>query len=170
MYLCGSTFLFVCAANQNFLFRLFGYKIIILSRVVKRIDIWWSQSFINHAGKFRNRRFLSVKVYFTSYFPLSRTESTLNLLTVLSFVCQCASYQLLSCKTNVNEIMYERYSTGSFTKVLFIISWIGDKIFRTHKFIKWDTLRGLLLLLLLLLLFTAIEFSLGGSSPYTSNK
>ena len=28
----------------------------------------------------------------------------------------------------------------------------------------------LLLLLLLLLLFTAIEFSLGGSSPYTSNK
>jgi hypothetical protein len=29
---------------------------------------------------------------------------------------------------------------------------------------------GLLLLLLLLLLFTAIELSLGGSSPYTSNK
>jgi len=28
----------------------------------------------------------------------------------------------------------------------------------------------LLLLLLLLLLFTTIEFSLGGSSPYTSNK
>jgi hypothetical protein len=28
----------------------------------------------------------------------------------------------------------------------------------------------LLLLLLLLLLFTAIEFSLSGSSPYTSNK
>ena len=28
----------------------------------------------------------------------------------------------------------------------------------------------LLLLLLLLLLFTEIEFSLGGSSPYTSNK
>ena len=28
----------------------------------------------------------------------------------------------------------------------------------------------LLLLLLLLLLFTAIEFSLGGSSPYTSDK
>jgi len=28
----------------------------------------------------------------------------------------------------------------------------------------------LLLLLLLLLLFTAIEFSLGGSSPYTNNK
>ena len=30
--------------------------------------------------------------------------------------------------------------------------------------------KKLLLLLLLLLLFTAIEFSLGGSSPYTSNK
>ena len=28
----------------------------------------------------------------------------------------------------------------------------------------------LLLLLLLLLLFTSIDFSLGGSSPYTSNK
>jgi len=28
----------------------------------------------------------------------------------------------------------------------------------------------LLLLLLLLLLFTAIEFSIGGNSPYTSNK
>jgi len=28
----------------------------------------------------------------------------------------------------------------------------------------------ILLLLLLLLLFTAIEFSLGGSSPYTRNK
>jgi hypothetical protein len=28
----------------------------------------------------------------------------------------------------------------------------------------------LLLLLLLLIIFTAIEFSLGGSSPYTSNK
>jgi len=29
---------------------------------------------------------------------------------------------------------------------------------------------GISLLLLLLLLFTAIEFSLGGTSPYTSNK
>jgi hypothetical protein len=30
--------------------------------------------------------------------------------------------------------------------------------------------KELLLLLLLLLLFTAIQFSLGGSSPYNSNK
>jgi len=33
-----------------------------------------------------------------------------------------------------------------------------------------SSLTSLLLLLLLLLLCTAIEFSLGGSSPYTSNK
>jgi len=37
-----------------------------------------------------------------------------------------------------------------------------------NKYVK--DLADMLLLLLLLLLFTAIEFSLGGSSPYSSNK
>ena len=36
--------------------------------------------------------------------------------------------------------------------------------------VNWRIESLLLLLLLLLLLVTAIEFSLGGSSPYTSNK
>jgi len=40
-----------------------------------------------------------------------------------------------------------------------------------NLFVKLGLLRhAVFILLLLLLLFTAIEFSLGGSSPYTSNK
>ena len=58
MSLCGSVFLFVCTSNQNFLFRLFSYKIIILSRVGKRIDIRWPQCFIKHAAKALEQKIL----------------------------------------------------------------------------------------------------------------